>query len=129
MPRSVRIGTGKARKWTLSTGTDIRTWRRHAGTMLQEKGLWHSRLRRSQCAADTASDFRGFCYFEGWRIRLSCVPGKRLRGPRFGTAEAASRMSVWADALTRFTRHRKSHLHVGDGTLLLHQRRLEETRK
>jgi hypothetical protein len=77
--------------------------------MPQDKGIEPSRLRRSRCAAHTASDFRGFCSFEAWRLRLPCVPGEQIRRPRLSTAEAVSGMSVWADALTQFTQPQESN--------------------
>jgi hypothetical protein len=62
--------------------------------MLQNEELEPSRLRRSQCAAHGASEFRGFCAFEVWGLRFLCLPGEWVCRPRFGTAEGVYRLSV-----------------------------------
>ena len=66
--------------------------------MLQEKGLESYGLRRSQCAAHTASELGGLCSFDAWRLCFLRVPGERVCGSRLNTAEALSRMNPegWA---------------------------------
>jgi hypothetical protein len=65
---------------------------RHGGTMLPKERLEPSCLRRSQCAAHTASEFRGSRSFQVWRVRFLRVSGERIRGPRLLNAKPVSRL-------------------------------------
>lgn len=50
--------------------------------MLQEEGLKPSPVRRPQCAARAASEFRGFSQREGKRLCFPCVPREPRGGQR-----------------------------------------------